>query len=162
MPPAKKKVAAKKKAAAKKRVAANKADNVFAFVGTDEGRVRQAAHDCFTRKSNGLDEFGAEVIDGTAENSEDASRIIGRTIEALLTMPFFGGNKVVWLKNANFVADNLTGNSSKTQTALEGITTQLTAGLPMEVTFILSATAIDKRRSFYKRLCAFATVERFD
>ncbi|MCH1506981.1 MAG: DNA polymerase III subunit delta [Verrucomicrobiales bacterium] len=159
MPPAKKKRAAKKKAPAKK---AKKADNLFVFVGTDEGRVRQAAHDCFTKQSEGLDEFGAETIDGTSENSEDASRIVGRTLEALQTLPFFGGNKVVWLKNANFVGDSVTGNSKTTQSALEGITDLLVHGLPSEVTFILSASAVDKRRVFYKRLNERANVETFD
>ncbi|MFT4639724.1 MAG: DNA polymerase-3 subunit delta [Verrucomicrobiales bacterium] len=159
MPPAKKKRAPSKKAAAAKL---KKADNVFVFLGTDEGRVRQAAHDCFTKKSEGLDEFGAETLDGTAENSEDASRIVGRTLEALQTLPFFGGNKVVWLKNVNFMADNVMGNAKATQSALEGITDLLTHGLPSEVIFILSTSAIDKRRTFYKRLDAVAQVESFD
>lgn len=158
MPPAKKKRAAKKKAAAKVK----KATNIHVFMGTDEGRVRQAAHDCFTEKSAGLDEFGAETLDGTSENSEDASRIVGRTLEALQTLPFFGGNKVVWLKNANFMGDSVTGNSKATQSALEALQEVLSTGLPNEVIFVLSATAIDKRRTFYKRLNAMAPIETFD
>jgi DNA polymerase-3 subunit delta len=83
-------------------------------------------------------------------------------LEALQTLPFFGGNKVVWLKNVNFMADNVMGNAKATQSALEGITDLLTHGLPSEVIFILSTSAIDKRRTFYKRLDAVAQVESFD
>ncbi len=151
MPPAKKKRAPRKKA-----------ENLFIYVGTDGGRVRQAAHDCFTEKSRGLDEFGAEIIDGTSENSEDARRLVGRTLEALQTLPFFGGDKVVWLKGANFMGDSVTGNSKTTQSALEGLLRVLLPGLPREVTFILSATAIDKRRTFYKQLSALAPIEVFN
>jgi hypothetical protein len=49
-------------------------------------------------------DFGADVIDGLAENSDQAATKIHQTIEALLTFPFFGGEKLVWLKNANFSA----------------------------------------------------------
>ncbi len=158
MPPAKKKRSPRKKAVAK----APKAPNIHVFMGTDEGRVKQAAHDCFTEKSAGLDEFGAETLDGTAENSEDASAIVGRTLEALQTLPFFGGNKVVWLKGANFMGDNVTGGSKTTLSSLEALLGVLEQGLPPEVIFILSAGLIDKRRTFYKKLNALANIQSFD
>ena len=158
MPPAKKR-APRKKAAGPE---AKKSENIYVFLGTDDGRVRQRAHDCFTEKSAGLDEFGAETLDGRAENSEDASRIVGRTLEALQTLPFFGENKVVWLKGANFMADTVMGNAKATQSALERLNATLSRGLPREVIFILSASAIDKRRTFYKQLKALAHIETFD
>ncbi len=157
MPPAKKKRAAKKKPAKLK-----KADNVFVYVGTDEGRVKQSALERFNQLSKGLDEFGAETVDGTAENSEDAGRIIGRTLEALQTLPFFGGDKVVWLKTANFLGDNQLGNSKTTQSALEGLTNLLIQGLPGDVKFVVSATVVDKRRKFYMKLKELADIEIFD
>lgn len=156
MPAAKKKRSPRKKAA-KKQIKGN----LFVFTGSDDGRVRQAAHDCFTEKSAGLDEFGAETLEGIAENAEDASRIVGRTIEALQTLPFFGGNKVVWLKGANFMGDSITGNAKATLSALEGLSQVIERGLPDEVTFILSASSLDKRRLFYKQLNASANIETF-
>ncbi len=159
MPPAKKKRAPRKKAATPKL---KKADNLFVFVGTDEGRVKQSALDCYNKLSAGLDEFGAETIDGTAENSEDAGRLIGRTMEALQTLPFFGGDKVVWLKTANFLGDTVTGNAKATQSGLEGLTNLLVQGLPSDVKFIISAPVIDKRRTFFKRLKELAEMEVHD
>mgnify|MGYP002630708239 CR=1 FL=1 len=159
MPPAKKKRAPRKKAAAPKL---KKSDNLFVFVGTDEGRVKQSALECYNKVSAGLDEFGAETIDGTAENAEDAARLIGRTLEALQTLPFFGGDKVVWLKTANFLGDNVTGNAKATQSALEGLTDVLVQGLPSDVKFIISAPVIDKRRTFFKRLKDLAEMEVHD
>lgn len=163
MPPAKKK-AAKKKTARKRAASrvAPKRGNLFVFSGTDEGRVKQASLDLFRKLTEHLDEFGAETLDGTAENAEDAAKIIRRTLEALQTLPFFGGDKVVWLKNANFLADNVTSNAKATQTALEGLTDLITRGLPPEVKFVISATIIDKRRSFYKRLKEAGELQAFD
>ncbi len=85
-----------------------------------------------------------------------------RTIEALQTLPFFGGAKLVWLKNANFLGDSIIGRATSVQDALEELTGTLEAGLGPEVTFLISATEIDKRRSFYKSLGKRAEVQVLD
>jgi DNA polymerase-3 subunit delta len=87
---------------------------------------------------------------------------VHQTIEALLTLPFFGGDKLVWLKNANFLGDNVTGRSASVQEALEKLTKTLATDLPAGIRFLLSAPEIDKRRSFYKSLGKVAEVSIFD
>lgn len=148
--------------------------NVYAFLGTDDGKVKEAA----LKKSNELTpeeagEFGLETIDGVSESVDDAVRICGETLQAIQTIPFFGGDKVVWLRGANFIGDNVTGRSERTLDALQSLIDVLSPtgkpkageridGLPDSVTFIISATEVDKRRSFYKKLSALAQVEVFD
>ena len=93
---------------AKKKAAPPKASNVFAVVGSDDGKVKDAA----LRLSQKLappdaGDFGMEIIDGIAENSEHAGRICADAIQALQTLPFFGGEKLVWLKSCNFAADSM-------------------------------------------------------
>jgi DNA polymerase-3 subunit delta len=80
----------------------------------------------------------------------------------LQTLPFFGGGKLVWLKNANCLGDNVIGRSASVQSALEDLGEALDAGLGSDVTFLISATEVDKRRSFYKTLGKRAEVQVFD
>jgi DNA polymerase III subunit delta len=150
-----------KKAAKPKDVSASR--NVWAWVGTDDLRVKEAA----AAKARELTppeagEFGLEIIEGVADNADHAARILRNTIEALLTLPFLGGGKVVWLKGVSFLADNQTGNAQTTVEALEELRALLVNGVPADVQFILSASEVDKRRSFYLNLKKTAQLEVFD
>ena len=136
---------------------------IHAVVGSDESEVKRAARSLaaeLTPADNG--EFGVEVIDGCADNSEQAATRVHQTIEALLTFPFFGGEKLVWLKNVNFLGDNVIGRSQAVLEALEKLTATLAGGIPESTKLLLSAVDVDKRRTFYKGLLKVAKVEIFD
>ena len=77
-------------------------------------------------------------------------------------MPFFGGAKLVWLKNVNFLADSIMGRAARVQEALEEFDDVLAAGLGDNVQLLISATEVDKRRSFYKSLAKRAEIQVFD
>lgn len=152
-----------KKATAAKPAAAAASANVWAWVGTDDLQVKAAAA-AKVRELTPADagEFGVEIIEGGADNSDHAARIVRNTIEAIQTLPFFGGQKVVWLKGATFLADNVTGRAEATVSALEELMALLMAGIPADVQFVLSAGEVDKRRSFYLNLKKIARLEVFD
>ena len=136
---------------------------IHAVVGSDESEVKRAAREIADRLTPpDAGEFGSDILDGQADNADQAATRIHQTVEALLTVPFFGGDKLVWLKSANFLGDNVLGRSTAVLEALEKLTATLSAGLPQNVKFLLSATEIDKRRSFYKSLGKLAKVEVFD
>ncbi len=136
---------------------------ILAFLGTDEALVKEAALRAVQRLTPAdASDFANDIVDGQADDSEDAEHIVYEALQALQTVPFFGGPKVVWLKSANFLGDNQTGNAQSTVAAVDRLQQFLEAGLPPDVTFVLSASAIDKRRAFYKRLQKIATVEVFD
>ena len=138
---------------AKKKAPKKASSNILAFVGTDEARLKEAALNCFGKLVSPEEaDFGAEVIDGVAENAEAAVKVISQTIGALQTLPFFGGEKVVWLKGATIFADSQTGKALSVLDASESLTNVLEEGLSDGITFILSAPSIDKRRSFYKKI----------
>ena len=81
--------------------------NIYAVVGSDEAEVKRAAAELAAKLTPpDAGDFGLEVIDGVADNAEQAASRIRSTIEALQTLPFFGGGKLVWLKNANFLGDS--------------------------------------------------------
>jgi DNA polymerase-3 subunit delta len=137
--------------------------NIHAVVGSDESEVKRVAAELAAQLTPpDAGEFGLEVIDACADNVDQAVSRIRSAIEALQTMPFFGGGKLVWLKNANCLADSVIGRSAAVQSALEDLAEILEAGLGAEVTLLVSATETDKRRSFYKTLAKRADVQVID
>lgn len=136
---------------------------IHVITGTDEGTVAEEAHKLFNKlKPEGGDEFSQEVIDGTAANADDANTACGQVIQSLQTIPFFGGGKTVWLKNANFLGSDRTSDAALTQSATADLLECLQQGLPDDIHFILSASVIDKRRAFYKFLNKEADMQVFD
>ena len=137
--------------------------NIHAVVGSDESEVKRVAAELAAKLTPpDAGEFGLEVIDACADNVEQAVAKIRFGIEALQTIPFFGGGKLVWLKNANCLADSVIGRSAAVQNALEELGDLMEAGLGPDVTLLISATETDKRRSFYKTLAKRAEVQVID
>ncbi len=134
---------------------------IQAVLGSDDVEVKRLAK-LLAEELTPPGDFSADVIDGQSENSEQAAQRIYQTMDALKTFGFFGGEKLVWLKNANFFADDRTGNAQATTEALEKLTELLQAGLAEGVRFLLSAGSVDKRRSFYKVLGKVAEVQVHD
>jgi DNA polymerase-3 subunit delta len=136
---------------------------IHAILGSDDGEVKRAARDLAVQLTpEGGGDFACDVIDGAVQYADEAATRIHATIEALLTFPFFGGEKLVWLKSANFLADDVLGRSQGVIEALEKLATTLSGGVPESTRFLLSAVGVDKRRTFYKTLIKLAKVEVFD
>src|SRR5213083_220614 len=137
--------------------------NVYAVVGSDEAEVKHVAAELAQKLvPNDAGDFGLEVIDGVADNADQAVARIRSAIEAVQTLPFFGSTKVVWLKNANFLGDDPKARSTAVQSALEELSELLDGGFDSGVTFLISATEVDKRRAFYKMLVKRAELQVFD
>ena len=137
--------------------------NIYAVVGSDEAEVKHLAAELAQKLApDDAGDFGLEVIDGVADNADQAAGRIRSAIEALQTLPFFGSTKVVWLKNANFLGDDIKARSTAVQTALEELSALIDGGFGSEVTLLISATEVDKRRSFYKTLVKRAELQIFD
>jgi DNA polymerase-3 subunit delta len=136
---------------------------ICAVVGSDESEIKRVARDLAARMAPAdAGDFASDVIDGVADNADQAAQRIHQTVEALLTFPFFGGEKLVWLKNANFLADTPMGRAAAVTEALEKLAEILSSGLPESTKFLLSAIDVDKRRSFYKGLGKLSKVEVYD
>lgn len=145
-----------------KAVARAATSNIHAVVGSDESEVKRVAAELAAQLTPpDAGDFGLEVIDGAGDNSEQSAARIRSAIEALQTLPFFGG-KLVWLKNANSLGDSIIGRSNAVLEALEGLAAVLETGLAPDITFLLSATEVDKRRSFYKSLGKRADLQVID
>src|SRR5947208_5529169 len=136
---------------------------MYAVVGSDEAEVKHVAAELAEKLTPpGAGDFGLEVIDGAADNADQAEARVRATIEALQTLPFFGSTKVVWLKNANFLGDDHKARSAGVQSTLEELSELINCGFGPEATFLISATEVDKRRGFYRTLVKRAEVQVFD
>ncbi|MFN2474984.1 MAG: DNA polymerase III subunit delta [Chthoniobacterales bacterium] len=142
--------------------AAAKSSNVHAVVGSDESEVKRVAAELAAKLAPpDAGDFGIEIIDGSGDNAEQTASRVRAAIEALQTLPFFGG-KLVWLKSTNSLGDTVIGRSASVLAALEELGDVLSADLPQDVTFLVSATEVDKRRSFYKALSKRAELQVID
>ncbi|MCP5536919.1 MAG: DNA polymerase III subunit delta [Akkermansiaceae bacterium] len=136
---------------------------IHVIFGSDEGTVSEQALGLFTKlKPEGGDDFSQETIDGVVGNAEDAYAVCGKVIESLQTLPFFGGGKTVWLKNANFLGSDRTSEAERAKEGTEALIACLEDGLPGDVHFLISSTAIHKGRRLYKFLNKVADVKTFD
>lgn len=148
-------------ATTKKKISENA--NFHVIVGSDDGMVREEALALYNELTGGNDDgFTHETIDGNADNSEGAYEICSSASQSLMTMPMFGGDKVVWLRNVNFLGDDVTGRSQRTEAGVEMLRGILEKGLPNGIKFLISADKIDKRKSFWKFLEKSAAVQSYD
>ncbi len=108
--------------------------NIHAVVGSDESEIKRAASELAEKLTPpGAGDFGLEII-----------------------------GKLVWLKNVNFLGDDQKARSAAVQSALEELAAVIESDLGNEVTFLISATEVDKRRTFYKTLAKRSEVQIFD
>ena len=105
-----------------------RASEVHFVTGSDEAAVRKAAMEFAKDLAPDADVFGLEVIDGAVDNVEAAINALQQASQALLTLPFLGGSKLVWLKNASFLADVGAGRSESVTGALETLCQVLESG----------------------------------
>jgi len=139
------------------------AAKIYAVVGSDDVEVKRTASELAEKlKPAGAGEFGLETIDGAVDSADQAAVRIRLTIDALRTLPFLSGEKLVWLKNANFLGDDQKAQSTAVQTALEELIETINAGFGSETTLLISAIDVDKRRSFYKALAKWVKPQIFD
>src|SRR5471030_2662196 len=113
--------------------------------GSDEDAVKKAAAD-LARKLAPADAMNLETIDGRATTVDEAVQSIQKVREAILTLPFFGGGKLVWWKAVNFFDETGVGRHASVKEALETLLPDLQKVDGTSVTLMISASGIHKRR----------------
>ncbi len=133
----------------------------FVYFGGDEGAAADAAAKKYEQLNGGTEGWGNEVIDGMASTVDEATQALRRTCDALQMISMFGGRKVVWLRGVNFMADTPSG--ARSEDVLHGIDEliEILQNMPAETFLVISATDVDKRRTFFKKLNSIAKVQEF-
>src|SRR3954469_2203491 len=98
---------------------------VLLVFGEDEFAVKQRARQIYQQWSDELGGMDHEMIDAAVGNSGEALKALAKLREALQTLPFFGGGKVIWLQNCNFLSDDRTGSSAAVTEPLAEIAQEL-------------------------------------
>ncbi len=125
----------------------------FAFIcGPDDFMVNRLGQERFNTLAAeaGADDFAREIVSGFAANVDEVGTAVNRFREAVQTMPMFGGRRVVWFKDVNFLADTVTGRAEGTLTQVEALQELLEKVNAGEVTIVITAAPVDRRRAFPK------------
>jgi DNA polymerase-3 subunit delta len=134
---------------------------LFLITGDDDfavkGRAKQI-YEQFCKDSGGFDN---EIIDASASNSGSALDAIARLREAMQTLPFFGGCKVIWFQNCNFLGEERAASSQAVTEALGDLANDLKSFRWEGVKLIITSPKVDKRKVFYKAVDKIGTVESF-
>lgn len=130
--------------------------------GDDDFSVKQRARTLYEQWCAELGGMDHEVLDATAANAGEAQQRIARLLEALNTLPFFGGAKVVWFQNCNFLGEERTAGSASVTSALGELAETLKSFRWDGVRLLVSAGKPDKRRAFFKAFEKHGKVEIFE
>jgi DNA polymerase-3 subunit delta len=123
----------------------------FAFIcGPDDFMVNRIGQERFETLAAGADEFSREVVSGFAANVDEVETAVNRFRDAVQTVPMFGGRRVVWFKDVNFLADTVTGRADGTLKQVEALQELLEKVSVDEVTIVITAAPVDRRRAFPK------------
>ena len=134
---------------------------VLLVCGEDDFNVKRRAREIFQQWSAELGGMDHESIDAQVGNGGEALKSIAKLREALNTLPFFGGGKVVWFQNCSFLGDDRTGGSQAVTETLAELAAELKVFPWGSVRLLVSAGKVDKRKTFYKTLEKIGAIESF-
>jgi len=142
-------------------MAAAKSPSLALVCGDDDFAVKQRAKQLFAQWTTEMGGMDHETIDASVGNSGEALTVIGKLREGLHTLPFFGGGKVVWLRDCNFLGEDRTASSSAVTEALAELAEELKTFAWQNIRLLISAGKVDKRKVFFKTLDKLGSTEIF-
>jgi len=142
-------------------MAAAKSPSLALVCGDDDFAVKQRAKQLFAQWTTELGGMDHETIDASVGNSGEALTVIGKLREGLHTLPFFGGGKVVWLRDCNFLGEDRTASSTAVTEALAELAEELKTFAWQNIRLLISAGKVDKRKVFFKTLDKLGSTEIF-
>ena len=126
--------------------------NFTLICGPDDFIVNRIGQERFAAlaQAANADEFSREIISGFAGNVDEVEVAVNRFRDAVQTVPMFGGQRVVWFKDVNFLADSVTGRAEGTLKQVEALQELLEKVNPADAAIVITAAPVDRRRSFPK------------
>lgn len=136
------------------------ASPVHLIFGNDEYVVSTLAREFVRKLVPPEDEaLGLEIIDGSAATVDEARLALGKCIEAVSTLGFFGNQKVIWFRDVSFLHDNNIGKSQSVKELVNALAALIQQGLSTGQILVVSSPKVDKRYAFYKACQGKGTVE---
>lgn len=118
--------------------------------GEDEfmvsSRARQLVEELVPEAERAL---GLETVDGRVETVDEAVQALRQSLEAVQTMGFFGGGKLVWLKDAVFLGGRA-AQSPAVKELLDALLDIVKKGLPEGQKLLITTPKVNKASRLYK------------
>ena len=134
----------------------------LAFVhGDDDFAVAQRARQIYHGWCEAEGGEDNEIIEAHSANAGEAVKALGRLHEAIDTLPFFGGGKVAWFKDCNFLGDDRTAKANDVSSGLADLAAKLKTFDWAGVRLVFSGAKADKRKTFYKTVSKLGHTEEF-
>jgi DNA polymerase III subunit delta len=126
---------------------------VYLLLGNDEFALQTAARELVQSLVPASQQaFGLEIIEGEAEDG-GAAAVVRQCLEALQTSGFLGDGKVVWLRNAVFLAEPKRGAGAEDRLRVKDLVALIERGGGGSNTLLITLPELDKRSALY-RACA--------
>lgn len=139
------------------------AGNTYLYLGNDEYLVGLNARKKVDELCPAAEQsLSLELIEGAAAKIEDAAAALDRCLAALRTVGLFGGKKVVWFRDATFLANGVIIKNEQVKRLLGELAKDIKAGLAADQFLVLSAPGIDKRSAFFKAVSEAGDVAEYD
>jgi DNA polymerase-3 subunit delta len=149
----------------------------FLVVGEDDFRVGEKAGELVERLLGGADrQFALDVVEGRVERVDAAVQAVLACMAGAQTVPLFGGNRVVWLRDAVFLAEKARTQSQDDATdgqsdeprskpvreALSRLAEAIEAGLPDGTSLLVTAPAVGRRSPLFRAVERVGQVIAFE
>ena len=129
------------------------ASKAFTFIcGPDDflvNRVGKERFDELSAEAN-ADEYARDIVSGFANKVDEVETAVNRFRDAVQTVSMFGGKRIVWFKDVTFLGDSVTGRAEGTLRQVEALQELLAKVNPDEVSVVITAAPVDRRRTFPK------------
>lgn len=137
--------------------------SAYLLAGDDEFPRSNAARQLIGKLVPEPDQaFGLEIIEGKADTAEDVIGRIKACRDAILTAGFLmTGGKLVWWRDVSFLAEGLVTRNEEVKSQLKQLA-EVIQSLPRDGNSLLvTASAIDRRSSFFKAFKEHHHVQEF-
>jgi DNA polymerase III subunit delta len=141
--------------------ASSSANSLVLVWGEDEFAVKEKARQIFQEWTSASGSFDQEIIEASAASSHEAIRCLRQLRESIQTLPFFGGTKIIWFKNCNFLGEERTASAKAVTETLASLAAELKTLDFSNLRLLISAGKVDKRRVFYKTVEKIGAMEHF-
>lgn len=138
---------------------------MFLVYGADDLSATRKADEIVNRLCPPAErDFGLETLDPDPDlNAEAVCAFLRNAMEALLTPPFLGGAKTVYVRNAPFFNPMVEpGKFASVKAETDRFVALLKGGLPDGVHLVLLTSGVHKATSFYKTFQTLGDVHAFD
>jgi len=139
------------------------ARSVWLVHGNDEFEVANRARALVSSLVPNPDTPDAlDIIDGAHTVSDDILSCIGKTIVSLRSGGLFTTEKLVWLRNAQFLPEKRASTFNEVKPRIEALANEIQHGFSPGMKLLISSDRVSKRSQFHKACESYGVVECFD